>query len=174
MNEKTPPPDEPTAQLAAPPPEPARGARPRSRWLTLLLAAAAAVVLLLIGGGVGYLLGHHGSTARAARVGSAAQGSIVGGPEGFGGFGPGGFRGHGRGRGVAGTIDSVNGSTLTLTTPHGRQVTVTAAPNVAVTVRSQGTVADLKTGQTILVAGQAGSDGTVTANRIDVGPGTPR
>jgi hypothetical protein len=98
-------------------------------------------------------------------VGPAAQGF------GLGGFGPGGFHGHGRGgRGAAGTIDSVNGSTITLTTRNGRKVTVTAAPDVVVTVRSQGTVADLKAGQTIVVAGRVGNDGTITASRINVGP----
>jgi ABC-type Fe3+-hydroxamate transport system substrate-binding protein len=130
-----------------------------------LLLAAGAVVLLLIGGAVGYLLGHQGATESAARVGPAAQGF------GLGGFGPGGFHGHGRGgRGAAGTIDSVNGSTITLTTRNGRKVTVTAAPDVVVTVRSQGTVADLKAGQTIVVAGRVGNDGTITASRIAVGP----
>jgi hypothetical protein len=164
MNQ-TPPPDEPTAQLATPAPGPHRRAWPR-RTVTLLLAAAAAVVLLVIGGVVGYLLGHQGATTQAANVGSAAQGSKAG------AFGPGGFHGHGRGgRGAAGTIDSVNGSTITLTTRNGRKVTVTAAPDVAVTVRSEGTVADLKQGQSIVVSGRVGSDGTITANRINVGPG---
>ncbi|HEX6401569.1 MAG TPA: DUF5666 domain-containing protein [Pseudonocardiaceae bacterium] len=169
MNQ-TPQPDEPTARLDASPTSSARGARPRLR-MTLLLAAAA-VVLLLVGGAVGYLLGHQGASPRAAGVGPTAQSSNATGP---GGWGFGGHRGHGRGgRGAAGTIDSVNGSTITLTTRNGRKVTVTAAPNVAVTVRSQGTVADLKPGQTVVVAGRAGTDGNITANRIDVGPGAPR
>ena len=164
MNE-TPAPDEPTAQLSASPPVPSRWTwlRRLGSRMTLLLAGAA-VVLLLIGGGVGYLLGHHGATTSAVRVGRAAPGF------GFGNFGPGGFHGHGRGgRGAVGTIDSVNGSTITLTTRNGRKLTVTAAPDVAVTVRSQGTVSDLKAGQTVVVSGRVGSDGTITANRIDVG-----
>jgi Domain of unknown function (DUF5666) len=173
MNQTPPPEEQPTARLDPAP--------PRRSWVTrllrrtTLLAAAAGVVLLLIGGAVGYLLGHQGTSTATSRVGSTAQGSTFPDGGGPGGFGPDGFRGHGRGgRGAAGTIDSVNGSTIMLTTRNGRKVTVTAAPNAAITVRSQGTVSDLKAGQTIVVFGQRGNDGTITANRIDAGPGGTR
>jgi hypothetical protein len=170
MNQTPRPEEQPTARLDASPPRRSWTARLLRR--TTLLAAAAGVVLLLIGGAAGYLLGHQGTSTATGRVGSTVQGSAL--PDGGspGGFGPDGFRGHGRGaRGAAGTIDSVNGSTITLTTRNGRKVTVTAAPNAAITVRSQGTVSDLKAGQTIVVFGQRGNDGTITANRIDAGPG---
>ena len=173
MNQTPLPEEQPTAQLDASPPRRSWAARLLRR--TTLLAAAAGVVLLLIGGAAGYLLGHQGTSTTTGRVGAAAQGSTLPDGSGRGGFGPGGFRGHGRGgRGAVGTIDSVDGSTITLTTRNGRKVTVTAAPNAAITVRSQGTVSDLKSGQTIMVFGQRGNDGTITANRIDAGPSGTR
>lgn len=166
--------DEPIARLDASPSRPSQVAWLRRRT-TPLLAVVAAVVLLLIGGAVGYLLGHQGTPTATGRPGSAAQGSTLPNGGGPGGFGADGVRGHGRGgRGAAGTIDSVNGSTITLTTRNGRKITVTAAPNATVTVRSPSTVSDLKAGQTIVVFGQRGNDGTITANRIDAGPGGTR
>ena len=175
MNQ-TPPPDDPTALIAEPSPEPAdppgrlpRGAGLRRRAIPLIAGAA---VLLLAGGAGGYLLAHRDSTRAVNPAARASFGPPFGeaGPDGPGGFGPGhrGGFGHG-GRGVAGTIDSVSGTTITLTTRDGRKLSVTAAGSVPVTLRSQGSVADLKPGQSIIVSGSTGSDGSVIANRIAVG-----
>lgn len=149
---------------------------PRRRAIPLLAGAAA---LLLAGGAGGYLLsGQGGSQLSIADVDPAASASFDptpddAGPGGFGG--PGHHHGFGRGgRGAAGTIDSVDGTTITLTTRDGRKLTVTAPGAVPVILRSQGSVADLKPGQTILVSGSTGSDGSVIANRIAVGAKVPR
>lgn len=179
MNE-TPEPHDPAAPIPASGSEAIDPASrpPRRAWLRRLASPilAGAVALLLIGGVGGYLLGHWGTReASTGAVSPAADGSSNPGYGGFGAGGPHGPGGFGRGgRGAAGTIDSINGSTITLTTRNGRKLTVTAANTVAVTLRSAGSVADLKPGQTVVVSGQRGSDGTITANRIDVGAGGPR
>ncbi len=146
----------------------------RRRAIPLL---AGAVALLLGGGAAGYLLAHQGSNRAVDPTASASFDPPFGeaGPDGPGGFGPGhrGGSGH-RGRGAAGTIDSVNGTTITLTTRDGRKLTVTAAGAVPVILRSQGSVADLKPGQSIVVSGPTGSDGSVIANRIAVGGNAPK
>jgi hypothetical protein len=143
------------------------------RLATPMLAGA--VALLLAGAAGGYLLGSRAAgTAPTNVVSSAAEGSVgtgsfdpYSGAAPCGPCGPGGF-GRG-GHGTAGTIDSVNGTTITLTTPNGRKVTVTAADTVAVTVHSPGSLSDLKPGQNVVVSGQRGADGNIAANRIDVG-----
>jgi hypothetical protein len=173
------PPYDPTA-LIVEPTDPSsaasRRAGPRRRAIPLF---ASAVALLLTGGVGGYLLAHSGSPeASLGPVDPAASAAFDpsygyrghGGPGDPGGFGPG--RPGGFHWGTGGTIDSVNGTTIMLTTRDGRKVTVTAAGTVPVTLRSQGSVADLKPGQTIIVSGRTSSDGSVTADRIAVG--TPR
>lgn len=143
--------------------------------------AGVAAALLLAGGASGYALAHQDTTLTPTSMvsptgpgsgGSDLNGSGPGG-SGPGGFGPGGFGPGGPHGGTAGTIDSIDGTTITLTTPAGRNVTVTAPDTVDVTLRSEGSVADLKPGETVIVSGQTGADGSITADRIDVG-GEPR
>jgi hypothetical protein len=169
MNE-TPQPYDPTAMIpehTGPASRPPRGA-----WLRRLATpmVAGGVALLLAGAAGGYLLGSRGpGTAPTNVVSPAAEGSFdpYSGSARCGPCGPRGF-GHG-GRGAVGTIDSVNGTTIMLTTRNGRKVSVTAPGTVAVTLRTPGSVADLKPGQSVVVSGQRGTDGSITANRIDVG-----
>ncbi|HEV7450318.1 MAG TPA: hypothetical protein VGO16_02785 [Pseudonocardiaceae bacterium] len=75
---------------------------------------------------------------------------------------------------VSPAAQGFDGSAITLTTLDGRKVTVTAASTVDVNLRSEGSVADLKPRQTVVVSGQTGSDGSITADRIDVGGRGPR
>lgn len=167
---KTPQPYDPTAMIpehTGPAGRAPRGAGLR-RLATPMLAGA--VALLLAGAAGGYLLGSRGPGAASTSVVSpAAAGSF----DPYSGAGPCGRCGSGSfgrgGRGAAGTIDSVNGTTITLTTRNGRKINVTAAGTVTVTVRSPGSIADLKAGQSVVVSGQRGADGSITANRIDVG-----
>lgn len=159
-------------------PETARRAKLRRRAIPLL---GGAMALLLVGGTGGYLLAGQGEAemwfsevdpAASASFDPAPPDAV---PDGRRGFGPGHRGGFGRGgRGAAGTIDSVDGTTITLTARDGRKVTVTAADAVPVIVRSEGSLADLKPGQMIVVSGTTGSDGSVIANRIAVGAKLPK
>jgi hypothetical protein len=184
MNQ-TPQPYDPTTMIAAPPPEPTEAPDHAPRRAGLRRAAspvlAGAVALLLAGGAGGYLLARQGGSVASARaVDTAASASFdpasgEAGPDDPGSYGRGHHGGFGhRGRGTAGTIDSVDGSTIRLTTRDGRKVTVTAVGAVPVILRTQGSVADLKPGQTIIVSGPTGSDGSVIANRIAVRVNAPK
>jgi hypothetical protein len=179
----TPPGDEPTAIL--PPVEPSaedivaspavdgdlnaemrRAAKPFSRT-TLVLAGL--VVLAIAFGGGAWTHAAFGSSspstpARQAGTGGA-QARAQGGTGQTGGTGQqgGGFRG---GRGTAGTVDHVDGTTVYVKTAQGTDVKVSTSDSTTVGVTQPGKLSDLKPGATVVVQGQAGDDGTVTAQAI--------
>jgi hypothetical protein len=100
-----------------------------------------------------------GSTIAAERI--TDSGSTATNP-------PAGPRG-GNPRLAAGTVSSINGSTLTITESDGTKVTVTTTGGTAVTTASSASVSDLAAGQTVEVSGTTASDGTVTATAIREG-----
>jgi hypothetical protein len=73
-------------------------------------------------------------------------------------------------RGTFGQITAINGDTLTLQDAQGNQIKVQLQPNTTLSKSVQGAKSDLTTGITVTVAGQRGSDGTVTANAITIVP----
>lgn len=77
----------------------------------------------------------------------------------------------GRRPGVAGTIESVDGTSFTVTTSDGETVTVTTDDDTAFAVTTALTVADIEVGDTIGVRGTAeeASEDTVTARGIVIG-----
>lgn len=97
-----------------------------------------------------------------------AGGFAFGGGNGQGGNGQGGGR-------VFGQIKTIDGNTLTISTPQNvTTVQLTAATTISKTVA--GAVGDLKIGETINVRGQRdASSGAVTATVIQItgGPGAP-
>ena len=95
-------------------------------------------------------------------------GGTGGGGGGYGGFfGAGGGGGGGAGRGQFGTIKSIDGDTLTVSTPQSEvKVKLTATTQIEKIVA--GTTSDLAVGDRIVVRGQADSSGTVTANNVQV------
>jgi hypothetical protein len=85
--------------------------------------------------------------------------------QGNNGQGPGaGFRG-----GTAGTIDHIDGTTVYVKTQNGSVVKVSTTDSTQVRLTQQGKVADLKPGETVIVQGDTGTDGTVAANAITQG-----
>ncbi len=87
-----------------------------------------------------------------------------------GGGGGGGLFGGGAGFGLqAGTIESVDGSTITLNTQQGPlEVSVGDETNIQMT--SEVPLSDLETGMTVTVTGQRGEDGNFTADNVVVVP----
>ncbi|MSQ40056.1 MAG: hypothetical protein EXR55_00010 [Dehalococcoidia bacterium] len=86
------------------------------------------------------------------------------GQSGQGGFG--GFAGRG---GLTGTVDKVEGNTVTITTAQGPlQATLSADTTIQKT--TVGTVADLTPGLRVTVVSQRGTDGAVTARFIVITP----
>ena len=100
---------------------------------------------------------------------NAAGGGFPGG--GTGGF-PGGGTGAGatgtrRGGGVTGTVDKVDGNTITLTTAQGTTVTVAVTTDTPVLKSAAGTVSDIQAGTHLLVLGQQ-SGNNIAATGIQI------
>lgn len=77
----------------------------------------------------------------------------------------------GGGRGTIGTVEKVDGSTVTLKTGQGSEVKVSTSDSTTVGMTQPGKLSDLKPGQTVTVQGRTGSDGSVTAQAIVAQPG---
>jgi hypothetical protein len=122
------------------PPRSKRGAR------TWILAGVGAIAIAALSVVVINVASSHSATA-----GGTA-------PQGFGRNGP------GAGRGNAGTIASIDGTTITLTTQTGT-TKVIASANTTVSLSVAGALGDIKTGDHVVVTGAA-SGATVAADRI--------
>jgi hypothetical protein len=70
-----------------------------------------------------------------------------------------------------GTVKLVDGNNIYLTDSSGATVKVTLAPNASVTVTKKGKLADLTPGTAIVVVGETGKDGSVTATTVTQGGG---
>ncbi|MEV7091907.1 hypothetical protein AB0M80_03615 [Amycolatopsis sp. NPDC051045] len=173
----TPPGDEPTAVLPAVEPtaeqivaspavdgdlnaEMRQAAKPFSRT-TLVLAGLVVLAIAFGGGAWTHAAFGSSSPSTTTRPAAGAQGSTQGGTQGT--TGQGGFRG---GRGTTGTVDRVDGTTVYVKTAQGADVKVSTSDSTTVGVTQQGKLSDLKPGSTVVVQGQAGADGTVTAQAI--------
>jgi hypothetical protein len=137
-----------------------RAAKPFSRT-TLVLAGL--VVLAIAFGGGAWTHAAFGSSSSATPTRPA--GGTQGGTQAGTGQQQGGFRGAG-GRGTAGTVDRVDGTTVYVKTAQGDDVKVSTSDSTTVGVTQQGKLSDLKPGSTVVVQGQAGDDGTVAAQAI--------
>jgi hypothetical protein len=130
-----------------------RSGSSRASKFTLALVVAL-VAVAAFGGGVFF----QRSTGAAATTSSTAGGPAG---QGFGDGGGGGF--------VSGEITKVSGTTLTVTQPDGSQVEVTTTDSTDVKVSSDGSLSDLKPGDSILVQGEQGSNGSVAATSVTEG-----
>lgn len=137
-----------------------RAAKPFSR--TTLVLAGLVVLAVAFGGGV-WTHAAFGSPAPSTPTRQA--GGAQGGQQAGAGQQGGGFRGAG-GRGTTGTVDRVDGTTVYVKTAQGTEVKVSTSDSTTVGVTQQGQLSDLKPGATVVVQGQAGEDGTVTAQAI--------
>lgn len=116
----------------------------------LLLIAVAVLALVVMAGTMG---------AEAAR----------GGP----GRGPGRGPGGGQPPAVAGTVASVDGATISVTTDQGTVKVQTTSSTTYEVKRAQASLADIKAGLFLCAFGTKNSDGSVTATRIQAGPERP-
>jgi hypothetical protein len=113
-------------------------------------------------------LGRFSGTPPAGFGGTPGPGGFSGTPPaGFSGTpGPGGFGG----RQITGTIQSINGNTLNVTTTGGIQMSVTLADTTQIGNVSTGDRTALAAGASILVVGSRQSDGTTSATSVLVLP----
>ncbi len=88
--------------------------------------------------------------------------------------GPGGgttrFQGGGA---VTGTIISSDANSITVKTGDGSTKIVLISASTPISKTSEGSAADLTAGQNVIVTGTTNSDGTVIANRVQVGASLP-
>jgi hypothetical protein len=135
--------------------------------LTLGLLAALVVVAAYFGGIATHAAIADDTTPQAAGPGGGRQFNFNGGGNG----GNGGNGGQGpQGRGTVGTVEKVEGTDIYVKTPDGRTVKVSTSDATKVRVNKEGALSDLQQGQTVVVQGSAGSDGTVAAQTITQTP----
>lgn len=75
---------------------------------------------------------------------------------------------------LRGTIQSVNGDTLTVTTRMGKSVQLVMAPNMAINVIAPSRIEDIKPGSFIGTAAMPQKDGTLMAMEVQVFPESMR
>lgn len=120
------------------------------------------VILLIVGGGAFYGGVSYGKSQTNAST-TAARASFAGRPGRTGAAGAG-F--------TMGTILSNDGSSITLqlpTTTGGSKI-ILYSPTTQISKTASGTATDLATGTTVTVTGTANSDGSITAQSIQIRP----
>ncbi len=141
-------------------------ARPnRATWALL------ALLVMAVGfGGGAFAQSIWGSASSGSAVPDfATAGEVSSGTTnstGAGGMAPGDVPGGGM---TVGTVTSVHGNTLVLTDTSGDTVTVTVPDSAQVTATTEATLADLVSGDAVIVRGETADDGTVTATNVAEG-----
>jgi hypothetical protein len=113
-----------------------------------------------------------GAAAGAAGAARRAAGG-TGGTGGFGGFGGAAGGAGATGARTVGTVTDVEGTTVFLTDSSGNIVKVNLAPTTKITKTTSGTPADIQLGQTMIVTGPKGTDGSTSASTITLTPAAP-
>lgn len=142
-------------------------------WLNVVLVLAAIVAV----GGVAFAVGR--STAPVAAAGLRGDGNFAGGNFPRGSFAPGqsGAPGGGSGGGfnLSGTVQSVTGDTLTITTANGQTLEFTLGSDTTYDTKTTATASDVKAGSKVEVQLDFGAGGQPTASTAASGPiGTAR
>jgi hypothetical protein len=158
--------------------------RPRRRLLgaggnPILLALL--MVILVAGGFIGGVLVEKGQTSSTSSSGAAAGlasrfaalrgGTSASGGSGAGAGGLGAFAGAGAGGATAGQVAYIQGDTLYVTDTQGNTVKVMTSPGSIVTKTVKSNVKDIHPGETVVVTGSSGPNGSVSAESIRVGGG---
>lgn len=86
------------------------------------------------------------------------------------GFGRFGQNSNNGGSAVRGQISSVDNNSLTITLSDGSSKVVIVGDNTSIFKSDPGSKGDLTSGQTVMVFGTANSDGTLTAQNIQLNP----
>jgi hypothetical protein len=167
---------QPPEQPATPPASIELGEQPGAELRTELAAAGrptSKVTLILVGvvvlvvGFLGGLLTHRAYAGSGTNNTSTAAGGANGNGNGFRGYR---FPGaSGAPNGGTGTVDHISGNTVYVKTSAGKIIKVTVGSGTTISITKDGKVTDLAAGQTVVVQGQTGNDGSVTANRISEG-----
>lgn len=130
----------------------------------LLMTAVALGACVGVAFTSGLAWGRNSAPEAVVTVASAAGGGAGTRAAGTGGQGGGAANGAAAGQ-VTGTVASVSGDTMTVTTTDG-SVTVKLSSSTAVRKTVDVTAGDLATGQQVVVLGQRQSDGSVSATSV--------
>jgi hypothetical protein len=164
--------------------------RPRRRLLTPVPLALMGILAIACGFIGGVLVekgessssssggGASGIAARFAALragasgasGASAAGARAGAGSAAGGFG-GGAGANGFTRPTAGTVAYLDGDTLYVTNAEGNTVKITTSAGTTVNKTVKSSVKGIHPGETVTVTGETGSDGSVSAEEINVGSG---
>jgi hypothetical protein len=69
---------------------------------------------------------------------------------------------------LVGEIQSISNGVLTVTDQSGKQTQVTVTDTTLIQKQASVTVADLEEGDTVMVSGSQGTDGSITARSVQV------
>jgi len=95
--------------------------------------------------------------ARTVQVGAAMQQAAAG------------ARQTGTTRIISGTVQKMDGSTLTVSAADGQAITVKISSDTRLGRIEAATLADVKVGEQVTIMGQAGADGVIAATSIQIG-----
>ncbi|HEX4776912.1 MAG TPA: hypothetical protein VFW74_09080 [Acidimicrobiia bacterium] len=145
---------------------------PRRRRVGVLTTALAFALVAGVAFYAGVLVQKHqkssSSTSSAATALAAlrngARGGGAAGTSGAGGAGAGGGRGA-----VVGQVKLIDGSNIYVTDAQGNTVKVATNAGSQFSKSDTGSLADVKIGDTVVVQGPQGADGTYQAQRVSVG-----
>ena len=150
------PPESPTPTPAPAPLPVARKSGSGGRALNLILGLAAFVAI----GGVAFAAGRNTAPVSAATANGGfggAGGARASGAPGLGGRG--GAGGFGGGLTISGTVQSVTGDTLTITTTAGQTITVTTGASTTYNTQATASATDVQTGKKVQVQLDGGGGG---------------
>ncbi len=119
-----------------------------------------AAVLLIVGLGAGFFGGMQYQKSKAPTT-QAGQ---------LGGAGRGSFQGRNGGGRVVGKIISSDNKAITVKLQDGSSKIVLLTSSVTINKAATGSVSDLQTGTTVAVFGSTNSDGSVTAQNVQINP----
>lgn len=122
-----------------------------------IIPGAVAIVGLVIGFGVGYFVPHGASASARGQFGSAGQFAVrPGARTGAGGF-------------TAGQILSAANGSITIEQENGSSTEIVlVSPSTQVLKTTSGSTADLTAGTQVVVTGTSNSDGSLTAQSIQI------
>ena len=131
--------------------------------------AVGVLVLVLVAGGSFYGGTVYGR-GQAQAAGSARLRAARGTDGGAAGQFAAGQRGAGQGGMLFGQIQDIGDGTLTITDNSGAQRKVQVTDTTLIQKQASVTLADLQTGESVIVSGSTGSDGSITARSVQVAP----
>jgi len=147
---------------------------------TVILVVGVALVVGAAAAAGGYLYGQNAGKAQAQAefeaflaerlsqsAGTAQPGAVTG--QGFGGGQ--GLDRQGAGAGVTGSVESVDGQTLTVKGSDGASVKVLVTENTTISKTTKVEAAELAAGEQVTIMGQRDTEGNLVARMIQVGQG---